>query len=59
MLEIYIDRSLVEAFFNDAKSISVRSYSDYHSRAIRLEADGDVTIKSICVAPMKSIYNEE
>lgn len=56
-LEIYIDRSLVEAFFNDTKSISVRSYSDFHSRAIRLEADGNVTIRSICAAPMRSIYN--
>ena len=55
-LEIYIDRSLVEAFWGDSKSISVRSYSDFHSRAIRLEADGNVTIRSICGAPMRSIY---
>lgn len=56
-LEVYIDRSLVEAFCNDTKSISVRSYSDFHSRGIRLEADGNVTIRSISAAPMKSIYN--
>ena len=56
-LEIYIDRSLVEAFWGDSKSISVRSYSDFHSRAIRLEADGNVTIRSICAAPMRSIYS--
>lgn len=55
-LGIYIDRSLVEAFWGDSKSISVRSYSDFHSRAIRLEADGNVTIRSICAAPMRSIY---
>jgi len=55
-LEVYIDRSLVEAFCNDSKSISVRSYSDFASRAIRMEADGDVTIRSISAAPMRSIY---
>ncbi len=55
-LEIYIDRSLVEAFWSDSKSVSVRSYSDFHSRGIRLEADGDVAIRSISAAPMKSIY---
>lgn len=55
-LEIYIDRSLVEAFFNDTKSISVRSYSAFDSTGIYLEAEGDVTIRSIVAAPMSSIY---
>ena len=56
-LGIYIDRSLVEAFWGNSKSISVRSYSDFHFRAIRLEADGNVTIRSICAAPMRTIYS--
>ena len=55
-LEIYVDRSLVEAFFNDTKSISVRSYSDYASRGICLEAEGPVEIRELYLAPMDSIY---
>lgn len=55
-LEVYIDRSLVEAFWCDTKSISVRSYSDFNSRGIRLESDGNVTIRSLFAAPMRSIY---
>jgi len=27
-MEIYVDRSLVEAFFNDYKSISIRAYTE-------------------------------
>lgn len=55
-MEVYIDRSLVEAYFNDTKSISVRSYADFASRSIFLEADGDVTVVSLYAASMKSIY---
>ena len=43
-VEIYIDRSLVEAFFNNTKSISMRSYSDYDSQEIQLFSDGDVPL---------------
>ncbi len=55
-LEVYIDRSLVEAFFNDSKSISVRSYSGFDSTDILLEAEGTVIIQNLYAAPMMSIY---
>ena len=58
-MEIYVDRSLVEAFFNDYKSISIRAYTDDpDSHAIDLFADGSVTIKSLYVASMGSIFEK-
>lgn len=57
-IELYADRSLVEAFFNDTKSISVRDYSDPSCRGITLEAEGEVTITELYLAPMASIYEE-
>lgn len=57
-LEIYVDRSLVEGFFNDTKSISLRDYSASGSRGITLEAEGNVTITALHLAPMASIYSE-
>lgn len=32
--DIYIDRSLVEAFFNESRAISIRSYSEFDFQAI-------------------------
>lgn len=56
-MEIYVDRSLVEAFFNDYKSISIRAYTEEpDSRAIDLFAEGSVTIESLYVASMGSIF---
>ena len=55
-MELYIDRSLVEAFFNDTKSISIRSYSQYDSQGIELFADGDILVEELYVAQMASIY---
>lgn len=56
-MEIYIDRSLIEAFFNDTKSISMRTYSKYDSQGIQLFADEDaVEVEELYVAEMKSIY---
>lgn len=57
-LEIYVDRSLVEGFFNDTKSISLRDYSTPASRSIILEAEGNVTITALHLAPTASIYSE-
>ena len=57
-MEIYIDRSLVEAFFNNTKSISMRSYSDYNSQEIQLFSDGDILIDSLNVTDMQSIYSK-
>lgn len=54
--DIYIDRSLVEAFFNESKSISIRSYSAFDSQTISLEAEGGITITELYAAQMKSIY---
>lgn len=58
-MEIYIDRSLVEAFFNDTKSISMRSYSDYDSQGIQLFADGDLFVDNLYITDMQSIYEEK
>ncbi len=55
-VEMYIDRSLVEAFFNDNKAISLRSYSAFDSQGIELFADGKILVESLYVAEMKSIY---
>lgn len=57
-MEIYIDRSLVEAFFNDSKSISIRTYSEYDSQEIQLFAENNVLVDELYVAEMRSIYTE-
>lgn len=54
--DIYIDRSLVEAFFNESRAISIRSYSAFDSQAISLEAEGEVTVTELYAAQMTSIY---
>ena len=56
IMEVYIDRSLVEGFFNDSKSISMRSYSDFESQGLSLEADGEIVVEELYVAEMNSIY---
>lgn len=56
-MDIYIDRSLVEAFFNEYKAISIRAYTeDPSSQGIDLFATGNVTIESLYVATMGSIF---
>lgn len=57
-MEIYIDRSLVEAYFNDTKSISMRAYGDHDSQGIQLFSDGNVLVESLYVTKMQSIYGE-
>ena len=54
--DIYIDRSLVEAFFNESRAISIRSYADFASQAIHLDAEGEITVTELYVAQMTSIY---
>lgn len=57
-LEIYVDRSLLEAFFEDQKAISIRAYpEDKNSKTIDLYADGSVSIKELYVASMSSIFD--
>ena len=56
-VEIYVDRSLLEAFFENQKAISIRAYpEDHNSQAISLFAEGDVTVIGIYAASMKSIF---
>ena len=57
-MDIYIDRSLVEGFFNGYKAISIRAYvEDPSSQAMDLFATGDVVIESLYVAAMGSIFD--
>lgn len=58
-MEIYIDRSLVEAFFNETKSITMRSYAAYEAQGVELFADGEITVESLHVTQMKSIYEAQ
>ncbi len=56
-LEIFIDRSLVEGFFNDYKVISIRAYpEEKDSKGIELSAVGEVTLNELYVASMSSIF---
>ena len=57
-MDIYIDRSLVEGFFNEYKAISIRAYvEDQTSQGLSIFADGNVTIESLYVAEMGSIFD--
>ncbi len=55
-MEIFIDRSLVEGFFNGDKAISIRSYAAPDARLIRLFADGALDVLSLRVCTVSSIY---
>ena len=60
VMEIYIDRSLIEAFFNEQKAISARVYPDKTSLGIQLFSEnGEVHVDSLYIASMKSIYEGE
>ncbi len=57
-IELFIDRSLVEGFFNDYKAISIRAYpEEKDSKAIELYATGTVKIRELYVASMSSIFD--
>ena len=55
-MEIFIDRSLVEGFFNEDKAISVRSYADPAAQEIKLFADGTLQVIELQVYTVSSIY---
>ena len=56
-MDIYVDRSLVEAFFNESRSISIRAYTeDPSSQGISLNGTGDIVIEELYVAAMGSIF---
>lgn len=54
-LELYLDRSVVEAFFNDTKAISMRAYPE-SADADGVSLFGNGEIESLYVARMGSIY---
>ena len=55
-MELFIDRSLVEGFFNRDKSISVRSYAEPSCQQIQLFADNELQIELLQVYTVSSIY---
>ena len=55
-MEIFIDRSLVEGYFNSDKAISVRSYADPTAQEIKLFGDGEVQVTELQVYAVSSIY---
>lgn len=57
-MDIYIDRSLVEGYFNESKSISIRSYADFDSQKISFFADGDIVIDELYVTGMNAYLAE-
>ncbi len=57
-IDIYVDRSLTEAFYDGYKAVTARFYpNDRASMGVVLHAEGDVEIVSLHVAEMKSIYS--
>ncbi len=57
-MEIYVDRSLVEAFFNEHKSHSIRAYTEEpDSYGISLFSEGEILIEELYLAPMGSIFD--
>lgn len=55
-MEFYLDRSLIEGFFDNAIAGTARSYSAASSNGIMLFGEDGVTITKLRVAAMKSIY---
>ena len=55
-IECFIDRSLVEAFFNGDKAISVRSYAEPGLQELRLFTEGELKVISLEAWTVKSIY---
>jgi beta-fructofuranosidase len=56
-MDLYLDRSLVEGYFNNTKAISARIYPDITSLGIQVyQEGGEVVINEMVVKTMKSIY---
>ncbi len=55
-MEIFIDRSLVEGFFNGDKAVSVRSYAPPEAQQISLFAEGALQVTELRVCTVSSIY---
>ena len=56
-MEVFIDRSLVEAFFNNDKAVSVRSYADPQAQRIAISCNGKADVIDLSVRRVKSIYS--
>lgn len=58
-LHVYLDRSMIEAYANELKSLTTRAYpSRDDALGLQLWADGNVQVKSMEVWSMKSAYGE-
>ena len=60
-VELYLDRSLIEAFYDSKIAVSARVYpKDRTSMGLKLYADNGVTLRvtQLKVASMKSIYKQ-
>ena len=55
-MEIFVDRSLVEGFFNADKSVSVRAYPKKKSQGLDLFAEGELEVEYLEVRRVGSIY---
>ena len=55
-MEVFIDRSLVEGFFNGDKSVSVRAYGKKKSQQMFLFAEGELAVDRVEVYRVRSIY---
>lgn len=57
--EFYVDRSLIEGFFDDTVAGTARAYSKATSNGIAVFGENGVSVTHIKVSTMKSIYREE
>ena len=55
-MDVFIDRSLVEGYFNSDKAISIRSYAEPSAQEIRLFANGELRVLELQVFAVSSIY---
>ena len=55
-MELFIDRSLAEGFFNGDKAVSIREYGDPRDRGMAFFAEGKLKIDSLRVFRVRSIY---
>lgn len=55
VMDLYIDRSLVEGFFNETKALSIRSYSDYDAQGVQVFGNENVKVESLYIATMQAI----
>jgi sucrose-6-phosphate hydrolase SacC (GH32 family) len=57
MLQIYLDRSMVEAYANELKSLTTRVYPSLpDALGIQIWADGTLTVKSMEIWEMKPAF---